>query len=138
MANQTLKQKADKILRQGYVDHFDAKVRERVTPRENKAPRKPRRKLDPAERSWAHVYLRFIAYRRGLPYDGARESMQILARVHDMEVPEATGSAKRSGPVIELAKAIQAKTGIVMTVAERAECEALASARAPIGGSSCR
>lgn len=40
--------------------------------------------------------------------------MQVLARYFGLEAPAKEGAARRSGPAIELAKAIQAKSGIVL------------------------
>lgn len=112
MTNYNSQAKREKVRIQGHSDSMDLTVKARVAA--GSKARKPRVRLDPKERSWAHAYLKHAATIARLPYDGARESMQILARYHGMEVPEPKGAASRSGPAIELAKAIQAKTGIVL------------------------
>lgn len=76
------------------------------------APRQRRTRMDPKERSWAHAYLKHAAEVKGLPYIGVRESMQMMGRYFGVEIPIDKASAGRSRVAIDLAKAIQLKTGI--------------------------
>lgn len=68
--------------------------------------------MDPAQRRWAHAYLAYVARHYRVPYDGARESMQLLARYFDMELAEPVGRLTRSGPALDLANRIRAQTGV--------------------------
>lgn len=100
----------------------------------SRKPRKPRKRLDPKERSQSHAYLRFAAEKARIPYDGARHSMQMLAQMYGVELPEPTGRAKRSGPVIDLAKLIKAKSGLVMTEDDEKRMAFIVKGSAPIVG----
>lgn len=75
---------------------------------------KPRKRIDPKERGWAHAYLKHIAQVKGLPYQSVRESMQLIAAYFSIEIPSSDEGASRSATAISLAKAIYAKTGILL------------------------
>jgi hypothetical protein len=77
-------------------------------------PRKRGTRLDPKERSWANAYLKHVAQAKGLPYQSVRESMQVIGSYFGIEIPASKEGAGRSAVAISLAKAIYAKTGILL------------------------
>lgn len=112
MTNFLVFEKRKKDSAQRLTHHRNCHIDRITSPPPAKRTRK--RSVDPEERSWAHAYLRHAAETKRFPFDGARESMQILARYFEIELPEGNGAARRSSVAIELAKAIQAKTGIAL------------------------
>lgn len=112
MANLNLSDKIKKSNLQRGLYVRNAQIDMKARAAAAKAPRKTRAKMDPKERSWAHAYLKHVAEVKGLPYIGARESMQAMGRYFGIEIPVEKAGAGRSKVAIDLANTIQAKTGI--------------------------
>jgi hypothetical protein len=108
MANLRLSDKTKKAALQRGIHTRDRLLDIKAKP---PTPKKRRARMDPKERSWAHAYLKHAAEVKGLPFIGVRESMQMMGRYFDVEIPDDKG-AGRSQLAIDLANAIQAKTGI--------------------------